>query len=90
MNDRQLPALTADELENLIRKAVRKELSAAGIRLDDPEQEDQAREDFRFLRRLRTSIDGATSKVGGAVILAMVSGALWLLWLGVQSFLPPK
>ena len=87
MTDRQLPTLTADELEALIRKAVRKELSAAGIRLDEPEHQDQAREDFRFLRRLRMTFDGASAKIGGALILAIFGGLVWLLTMGAQSFL---
>lgn len=87
MTERHLPTLTADELETLVRKAVRKELSAAGIRLDDPEQEDQAREDFRFLRKLRTTFDGASAKIGGALILAIFGGIVWLLTMGAQSFL---
>lgn len=90
MNDRQLPALTADELETLIRKAVRKELSAVGLRMEDAEQQEEIREDFRMLRRARKAYDGTTAKIGGAVILALVGGFIWLLSIGVQSFLPPK
>jgi hypothetical protein len=33
-------------------------------------------------------MDGATSKVGGAVLLAIVSGVLWLLWIGFQAIFP--
>ncbi|WP_157038033.1 MULTISPECIES: hypothetical protein [Chelativorans] len=54
----------------------------------DAKLQDEAREDFRFLRRLRLAMDGATSKVGGAVLLAIVSGVLWLLWIGFQAIFP--
>ncbi len=87
MNDRQLPALTADELEQLIRKAVRKELSAVGLRIEDAEQQEETREDFRMLRRARKAYDGATAKIGGAVILAIVGGLIWLVSMGAQSFM---
>jgi len=90
MTARRLPVMTSDELEKLIRRAVRDELSDAGLRLDDAKLQDEAREDFRFLRRLRQAVNGAASKVGGAVLLAIVSGVLWLLWTGFQAIFPNR
>lgn len=79
--------LNADELKKLIREAVREELFAAGLRIENPDHQDEARKDFTFLRRLRQGVDGAAGKIGSAVILAIVSGALFLLGLGAHSWL---
>lgn len=63
---------------------MREELADAGLRLDGPDHQDAAREDFRFLRRLRTGIDGIASKIGWVIILAVVSGVMWVFQLGLQ------
>lgn len=79
--------MTEDELVALIRSAVRAEFSAAGMRVDAPADVDEARADFMFLRRIRQSFNGAAAKIGGAIILAMVSGILWLIIVGAKAFL---
>lgn len=89
MNGR-VPTLSAEQLTELIRRAVRDEFDAAGLRVSDSDDRDQAREDFRFLRRFRQFYDNTSRKVGGTVILAIASGAMWLLWIGFQAILPPK
>lgn len=58
----------SDEQLAQIRAAMREELSDAGLRLDGTDQQFEAREDFRFLRRWRLSWDGASKKVGGAIL----------------------
>jgi|GEM_PF-1215285 hypothetical protein len=55
-----------------IRAAFREELADAGLRLDDASYQDQAREDFRFLRGLRHLKDGVASKIGNAIITALI------------------
>lgn len=85
MSARTVSSMTEDELAALIQRAVRTEFSAAGLRVDEPEDQDEAKEDFRFIRRLRKGFDGASSKIGGAVIMALVSGFLWLVYLGFQA-----
>lgn len=67
-----------------IRAAMREELADAGLRLDGAAHQDEAREDFRFIRRLRKRVDGAASKVGATVILAIASGAIWLVMQGLN------
>lgn len=79
-----------DELKRIVKEAIREELSAAGLRIDEPEHQFEAREDFRFLRNIRQALAGISSKVGAAVILSIVSGLLWLLWNGFQALLPPR
>jgi hypothetical protein len=69
-----------------LRLVFREELADAGLRLDDGDHQEEAREDFRFLRRMRRSADGVSAKVGLAVILAIVSGVVWLITQGVQVF----
>ena len=63
---------------------MREELADAGLRLDGPDHQDAAREDFRFLRRLRTGIDGTASKIGWFIIAAALGGLLWVFNLGLQ------
>ena len=87
---RRLPPMTDEDLITLVRTAVRDELSAAGLRLDDADHQEAAREDFRFIRKLRTSFNGASSKIGATVIVALVSGLLWLVFYGLQAILPNR
>lgn len=74
------------ELEFIMRKAVREELADAGLRLDGPDHQDMAREDFRFLRKLRFSIQGAEAKIGWAVITALIGAAIYLFTLGTNAW----
>lgn len=67
------------QIESVIRLSIREELNDAGLRIDGADHQDEAREDFRFIRRLRKRVDGAASKVGLAVILAITSGLIWLV-----------
>lgn len=90
MNTRRVPEMTADELEIIIRKAVRDELNASGLRIDEPDHQQEAREDFRFLRRFRKAFDGAASKIGGTLLVALISGIAWLFWQGAQTLWGPK
>lgn len=74
------------QLETVVRKAVREEMGDAGLRLDDAEHQDKAREDFRFVRRVRLAAEGVAGKVGGAVLLAVVGGAIWLVSAGINAW----
>lgn len=70
-----------------IRAAFREELADAGLRLDDASHQDQAREDFRFLRRLRQTWDGSTKKVGTAVLTALIGVALIIFGSGFWQWI---
>ena len=72
------------QLKSIVQEAVREELNDAGLRIDGAEHQDEAREDFRFLRRIRRRVDSASSAVGMAVILAVASGFIWLITQGVN------
>lgn len=86
MNDAFTPAQLA-QLETVIRRAVREEFDDAGLRVDDALHQDAAREDFRFLRRLRLSWDGAVGKVGNAVLIAIIGVGLAIASAGFWSWL---
>jgi hypothetical protein len=82
MSTRRLPEITPEEFEALMRKAVRQELDAAGLRIDEPEARHEAREDFRFLRRMRNVVDGAAAKVGSIILITLAGGFIWLVTQG--------
>jgi hypothetical protein len=69
-----------------IRVAFREEISDAGLRIDGPDHVQQAREDFRFVRKLRLGVDGYASKIGWLFIAAIVGAAIWLFTLGVNTW----
>lgn len=73
------------QLEQL-RGLLREEFADAGIRLDGPDHIEEARADFRFIRRLRKGLDGYASKVGWFVIAAILGAAVWLFTLGVNTW----
>jgi len=75
-----------EQLTGAVRNAVREELADAGLRIDGPDHQDAAKEDFRFLRKLRTGIDGLASKIGWAVIAAMLGGVVWVVQLGLNAW----
>lgn len=75
-------AFSHEQLEQL-RNVFREELADAGLRIDGPEHVDDAREDFRFLRKLRKGIDSSASRVGIAVIMAVFGVVVWLVSQGL-------
>lgn len=76
--------ITREELRELIQEAVRAELAAVGLRTDDAASTEATREDLRFTRRLRLTMDGIASKIGMAVITVFVAGTSLALWEGFK------
>lgn len=74
------------DLKAIVKEAVREELHDVGLRMDEPQHVDEAREDFRFMRRLRKAVDSTASKIGTAIILALVGGLITLITLGFRAF----
>jgi len=70
-----------------IRDAMREELSDAGLRLDNADNQDEAREDFRFLRRLRKAFDGISTQVGRSVLLGFIGVAAVIIGLGFWQWI---
>ena len=78
-------SFTTEQIKQL-RAVFREELSDAGLRLDSAEHQDEAREDFRFMRKFRKTVDGAASKIGMTVLLAVIGGFVWLFMQGVKAW----
>lgn len=62
-------------------------LAAAGLRIDDADHIDDAREDFRFVRRLRLNWDGLTKQVGSWVLLAVLGVVGTIVGLGFWAWI---
>lgn len=74
--------MNAEALKNLMREAIRDELTACGLLASTPAERIEAQTDFQFLRRARKAYDGAVTKVGGAVLLLLVGFVASLITLG--------
>jgi hypothetical protein len=77
---------TPEQMDQL-RGLFREELADAGLRIDGPEHVDDAREDFRFLRRLRNGWGGAVNKIGNSVLIAVIIVALSIVSAGFWAWL---
>ena len=69
-----------------IRSAMSEVLADAGLRIDEPKGQDEAREDFRFLRRLRRGLDGLAGKIGWVIIAAVLGGVIYIVNLGLNAW----
>lgn len=87
MSDEAFSQAQLAQLTNAIRTAVREELAEAGLRLDGEAHQDEAREDFRFVRRLRKSWDGAVNKIGNAVLIAVIAIGGTIVGLGFWAWI---
>src|SRR5438045_360421 len=70
-----------EQMEQLTA-VIREELGNIGIRIDEDEQIDASREDFRFLRRTRLKWDSAANRVGSLVLAAIVGLVLLIGGMG--------
>lgn len=73
-----------DQLEQIVQVGVRKGFSDAGLRTDEADQIDEARKDFSFVRALRKGVNGTASKIGWAVIMAVLGAVFWLVNSGLN------
>ncbi len=76
-----------EQLTQIVRSAVREEMADSGLRLDGEIHQDAAKEDFRFLRNLRKTWDGAVSKIGNAVLIAVVAIVGTIFGLGFWAWI---
>lgn len=83
----QASHLTPEQLTQIVRSAVREEMADSGLRLDGEIHQDAAKEDFRFLRNLRETWDGAVNKVGNAVLIAVVAIVGTIFGLGFWAWI---
>lgn len=68
-----------DEQLGQFRALLREEFDRAGLRIDEPEHVDDAREDFRFLRRVRKFTDNIASHIGKFVIMFGLGILGWVI-----------
>ena len=78
------------QLEKIVEEGVRKGFADAGLRTDEADQIDEARKDFSFVRTLCKGINGIASKIGWAVIMAVLGGAIWVFNMGLNFWASPK
>lgn len=83
----QASHLTPEQLTQIVRSAVREEMADGGLRLDGEIHQDAAKEDFRFLRNLRKTWDGAVSKIGNAVLISVVAVTGTIFGLGFWAWI---
>ena len=75
------------QLETVVHKAVNEAFGEVGLRIDNASQQDEAREDLRFLRRMRRTWDGAARRVGNAVLGALVTLLIGIVGAGFWAWL---
>lgn len=84
MNEEPFNVVQLQQLRLAIKEAVHEEFADTGIRLDSPEQQDEARADFLFIRKMRRGVNGMVSKIGWAIIVAVVSGFIFIITQGLN------
>lgn len=72
------------EEQAIFRAAIREELRDVGLILGDPHENRDVAKDFQFLRSIREKFESTSSKVGGAIIMAVVGAVLLVLWEGFK------
>lgn len=87
MAEEAFTAVQLQQLEEIVHKAVGEALGEVGLRVDNADHQDEAREDLRFLRRLRKMWDGAAGKVGNAVLGGLVTVLLAIIGAGFWTWL---
>lgn len=75
------------ELAALIKQSVQDAFRDVGLYTEDPGLLEDAREDFRFVRRLRKRCDSWVNKVGTFVVMTILTGVLTLMGWGFKAFL---
>ncbi len=76
---------TREGWKALMREAIHEEFELIGISAGDADDRQLIRDDMRFIRRLRQSMNGLATKVGYTVIAGVVMFFGSLLMLGFQA-----
>lgn len=82
MGAQSVITISSEQLREVIRETIRDELTACGILMTTSADKLEAQADARFLRQWRKNFDAVVTKVGSAVILAIVGGVIALVTLG--------
>lgn len=72
------------EQQAQLKAIFRSALEDVGLRTDGPEQIEEARRDFMFVRSLRRAANGTAAKIGWAVIAAIFGAVVWLVNSGLN------
>lgn len=75
-------SMTAAQLKDLVRSAMREEFTACGLLSTTDEQKVEMQEDFSFLRRIRKLYEETVNKVGSAVIIGLLGAIVGFVVLG--------
>lgn len=70
-----------------LRTVLREELADVGLRIDGQDHIDDAREDFRFLRRLRKAFDGTSRRVGSYILITLFAIGATIVGLGFWTWI---
>jgi hypothetical protein len=76
--------LSRSELKELIKEAVSEAFFDAGLRIDEQESIEEARNDFRFIRWLRNISEKTASQVGYLVLATLIGAFLFATWIGFR------
>jgi len=79
-----------EELEEIIRHAVKSELEAVGLFSHEPKERQNLQQDVAWLRKMRLAFDGASATVGKAVMGAITVGVIGLIVAGAKLGLWPS
>ncbi len=79
-----LVTATRDDFKNMMREALRDELTACGIISENAEQKREMQADFSFLRSLRETYQSIVNKVGAAVVLGVIGAVFTLVAAGLS------
>ena len=82
--------ISADELRQLVRESVQEGFRDVGLHAGDPERLEEVRADFRFVRKLRKSIESTASKVVTVFMVSVAGGAATAFAMGFKTMVGGK
>lgn len=87
MNDQAFTDVQMAQLRLAIKEGVEEAFADAGLRIDEGTHQDEAREDFRFVRRLRKTWDGAVVKTGTFILLGLLGIVATIAGMGFWAWI---
>lgn len=76
--------MTEEEVRSIVRETVHETLEHLGVEYEKPLE---MQEDFAFMRAWRQSADKVRERGISTAVGVLITGAIALLWLGVQKVL---
>ena len=84
MTDEPFSPVQMAQLRLAMKETVEEAFADAGLRVDEGDNQDEARRDFMFLRAWRRGVNGGAAKIGWFVIIALMGGLWWLIQMGLS------